>query len=142
MNTSKTDEYLTVAEIASELKLNQQTIRNWIQKGQLRAVYVGPRRVRILRSDLDRLLAGGATASAADEQTTTDPLREARQRLDPALQRARDALAADRKSDLAAALSMMVDAVEDAIATLERSAFSPPPDPPGQQLVDERNPML
>jgi len=82
------------------------------------------------------------TAPAADEQTTTDPLREARQRLDPALQRARDALAADRKSDLAAALSMMVDAVEDAIATLERSAFSPPPDPPGQQLVDERNPML
>jgi hypothetical protein len=30
MNASKADEYLTVAEIASELKLNQQTIRNWI----------------------------------------------------------------------------------------------------------------
>ena len=83
MNASKADEYLTVAEIAGELKLNQQTIRNWIQKGSLRAVYVGPRRVRILRSDLDRLLAGGATAPAADKQTTTDPLREVRERLDP-----------------------------------------------------------
>ena len=30
MNESKADEYLTVAEIAGELKLNQQTIRNWI----------------------------------------------------------------------------------------------------------------
>jgi len=140
MNTSKTDEYLTVAEIASELKLNQQTIRNWIQQGQLRAVHVGPRRVRILRSDLDRLLAGGATAPAADEQTRTDPLRATRRRLDPALQRGRDALAADRKSDLAAALSALLDAVEEAIATLERSGFSPPPDTPGQELVDERDP--
>ena len=76
MNASKADEYLTVAEIASELKLNQQTIRNWIRTGSLRAVYVGPRRVRVLRSDLDRMLAGGATAPAADEQTPTDPLRE------------------------------------------------------------------
>ena len=58
MNASKADEYLTVAEIASELKLNQQTIRNWIDQGSLRAVRVGPRRVRVLRSELDRMLAG------------------------------------------------------------------------------------
>jgi len=103
MNASKADEYLTVAEIATELKLNQQTIRNWIDQGSLRAVRVGARRVRVLRSDLDRMLGGGATAPAPDDQTPTDPLWEIRERLDPALQKARDALAADRKSDLAAA---------------------------------------
>lgn len=62
MNESKPDEYLTVAEIAGELKLNQQTVRNMIDRGQVRAVRVGARRVRVLRSDLDRFLAGGATA--------------------------------------------------------------------------------
>jgi hypothetical protein len=27
------DDFMTVAEIASILKLNQQTVRNWIQSG-------------------------------------------------------------------------------------------------------------
>ena len=27
---AESDEFLTVAEIAAELKMNQQTIRNWI----------------------------------------------------------------------------------------------------------------
>ena len=96
----------------------------------------GPRRVRGLRSELDRMLAGGATAPPAAEQTPTDPLREIRQRLDPALQRARGALAADRKSDLAAALSALLEAAEEAIDTLEQSASGPPPDAPGRQLSD------
>jgi hypothetical protein len=30
MSTSWDDEYLTVKEIAEHLKLNQQTLRNWI----------------------------------------------------------------------------------------------------------------
>ena len=96
----------------------------------------------MLRSDLERMLAGGATAPIAEEQTSTDPFREVRQRLEPALQRARDALVADRKSDLAAALSTMVDAAEEAIATLARSAVSPPPDPPGRQSSDAAGPTL
>jgi excisionase family DNA binding protein len=49
------EEFLTVAEIAAMLKLNPQTVRNWIDKGYLPAVRVG-RRVRILRSDLQQLL--------------------------------------------------------------------------------------
>jgi excisionase family DNA binding protein len=36
------------------LKLNQQTVRNWIDQGQLPAVRIG-RRVRVTRSDFDRL---------------------------------------------------------------------------------------
>jgi excisionase family DNA binding protein len=55
------DEFLTVPEIAELLTLNPQTIRNWIGRGGLPAVRVGSRRVRIRRSDLDRLLEAGAT---------------------------------------------------------------------------------
>jgi excisionase family DNA binding protein len=48
------DEFLTVAEVAELLRLNQQTIRNWIADGKLRALRVG-RRVRIARADLETL---------------------------------------------------------------------------------------
>jgi excisionase family DNA binding protein len=54
------DEFLTVAEIAELLKLNQHTIRNMIDRGELAAVRVGARRVRVRRSDLDRFLAAGS----------------------------------------------------------------------------------
>ena len=46
---------MTVAEVASILKLNQQTVRNWIDQGKLPAVHIG-RRVRIRRADFDALL--------------------------------------------------------------------------------------
>ena len=49
------DEFLTVAEVAEKLKLNQQTVRNWIDQGSLPALRVG-RRVRIKRSDFRRIL--------------------------------------------------------------------------------------
>lgn len=35
------DEFLTVAEVASILELNQQTVRNYIDRGRLPAVRVG-----------------------------------------------------------------------------------------------------
>lgn len=50
------DSFLTVAEVAEVLKLNQQTVRNWIDQGSLPALRVG-RRVRIRRSDFLRILA-------------------------------------------------------------------------------------
>jgi excisionase family DNA binding protein len=53
------EEFLTVAEVAELLKLNQQTVRNWIDQGSLPAFKVG-RRVRIRRSDLERVLDDGA----------------------------------------------------------------------------------
>jgi excisionase family DNA binding protein len=63
------EEFLTVAEVAELLKLNQQTVRNWIDQGSLPALKVG-RRVRIRRSDLERVLQNGAMGSgkaASDE---------------------------------------------------------------------------
>src|ERR1700751_2059991 len=62
MNRSEPEEeFLTVAEVAEMLKLNQQTVRNWIDHGSLPALRVG-RRVRIKRSDFDRVLAQSYTA--------------------------------------------------------------------------------
>ena len=62
-----TDEFLTVAEVAATLKLNQQTIRNWIDAGLLPALRVG-RRVRVLRRDLDQLLAEAETSATSAGQ--------------------------------------------------------------------------
>lgn len=56
MSTDEVEEsYLTVAEVAEKLKLNQQTVRNWIDQGSFPALRVG-RRVRIKRSDFERIL--------------------------------------------------------------------------------------
>ena len=52
------EEFLTVAEIAALLQLNQQTIRNRVDQGSLPALRIG-RRVRVLRSDLDQLVNSG-----------------------------------------------------------------------------------
>jgi len=60
------DSFLTVAEVAEMLKLNQQTVRNWIDQGSLPALRVG-RRVRIRRSELERLLQEGSTAHAGSD---------------------------------------------------------------------------
>ena len=63
------DTFLTVAEVAGILKLNQQTVRNWIDQGSLPALRVG-RRVRIRRSDFERILAEGYTGAANDAEAT------------------------------------------------------------------------
>ena len=69
------ESFLTVAEVAAILKLNQQTVRNWIDQGKLPAIRVG-RRVRIKRSDFERVLAAGATSSAASTATAARPTAE------------------------------------------------------------------
>jgi excisionase family DNA binding protein len=66
------EEYLTVAEVAANLKLNQQTVRNWIDRGELPALRVG-RRVRIKRSDYERLLEDGYSGGAQPERRSSGP---------------------------------------------------------------------
>ena|SRR2546421_3495336 len=70
-----TESFLTVAEVAELLKLNQQTVRNWIDQGSLPALRVG-RRVRIRRSDLERVLEAGATAPDSASATRASPSAE------------------------------------------------------------------
>jgi excisionase family DNA binding protein len=69
------DSFLTVAEVAEMLKLNQQTVRNWIDQGSLPALRVG-RRVRIRRSDLERLLEEGRTGPSPSSEQETGPSAE------------------------------------------------------------------
>ena len=47
------NDLLTVSEIATTLKVNPQTVRNWIDRGELPALRVGGRRVRVHRSALE-----------------------------------------------------------------------------------------
>jgi excisionase family DNA binding protein len=63
MTSEYEESFLTVAEVAELLRLNQQTVRNWIDAGSLPAVRVG-RRVRIKRSDLDRIVESGYQGSS------------------------------------------------------------------------------
>ena len=73
MSPSEPEEtYLTVAEVAETLKLNQQTVRNWIDQGSLPALRVG-RRVRIKRSDFERILQESYSAGAAAPSRRPSP---------------------------------------------------------------------
>jgi excisionase family DNA binding protein len=65
-----TDEVFTVAEVASILKLNQQTVRNWIDTGALPALRIG-RRVRIKRAVLEDIIEHGLQIE--DEEGSQHP---------------------------------------------------------------------
>src|ERR1700676_3716284 len=69
------DSFLTVAEVAEKLKLNQQTVRNWIDQGSLPALRMG-RRVRIKRSDFDRVVAENYNAGGGAARAEAGPSAE------------------------------------------------------------------
>jgi excisionase family DNA binding protein len=71
------DEYLTVAEIADRLKINPQTVRNWIDRGELTSVRLGSRRVRVLDSELQRFIAESAAAKGPSKKSARQALSEA-----------------------------------------------------------------
>jgi len=52
------DPWLTLAEIAEELRLSPATIRSWISKGTLRAMRAGQRKWLVRRSEVERMLRG------------------------------------------------------------------------------------
>jgi excisionase family DNA binding protein len=66
------DEMLTVAEVADLFKLNPQTLRNWIDRGELPCVRVG-RRVRIRWEDMEAFMkpAGPAMPGARPARPST-----------------------------------------------------------------------
>jgi excisionase family DNA binding protein len=64
--------FLTVAEVAEILRLNPQTVRNWIDAGTLPAIRIG-RRVRIKRADLDRILEDGYRGAPGATPPTAGP---------------------------------------------------------------------
>ena len=119
MCASWDDEYLTVKEIADRLKLNQQTIRNWIDEEKLPAVRIG-RRVRVRRVDLDAMLAQGATVEVEPQASTVAP-GEAVEQLTEALDRAGrllDRLSGARRAELIEGLQQLTEAVAAAVQAL------------------------
>src|SRR5712664_3970345 len=60
------DELLTIAEAAKLLKVSPAPLHRWLKDRRLRAYHVGPRTVRLHRSDLAKLLV--PTAAAEDTE--------------------------------------------------------------------------
>jgi len=67
------DEFLTVQEVSEYLKVNPQTVYNWLDRGELPSVRVGKRRRRIRRSDLNAFIEAGSTPAVA---STSEPAAE------------------------------------------------------------------
>lgn len=59
MSNGASDEgqLLTVREVAEELRLTQQTVRQWIRDAKLPAIRAGKRKYLVRRSDLRRVIA-------------------------------------------------------------------------------------
>jgi excisionase family DNA binding protein len=142
MSTNWDDEYLTVKEMAERLKLNQQTLRNWIDAGSLPAVRIG-RGVRVRRVDLERILAQGTTGADEPQASLVASAAtvEARELLAQALDRARRLLgrrSAVRRAELAEALQELTDTVAAALQMLSDDPGSPASDAADQGDEDSR----
>jgi excisionase family DNA binding protein len=70
---------LTLTEAATLLKVSVVTLRRWIKQGRLPAYHVGPRKVRIRRSDLAKAFTPTyqKEVSAMQESLTIKPLTDA-----------------------------------------------------------------
>jgi excisionase family DNA binding protein len=75
MSLDSSDPWLTVAEIADELRLTPATIRTWISDGTLQAKRAGKRKWLVRRSELDHMLRGEdyADAPPVPPRDPTDP---------------------------------------------------------------------
>jgi excisionase family DNA binding protein len=51
------DRWMTLAEIAAELRMSPATIRSWVSQGTLRATRAGKRKWLVRRSEFERMLA-------------------------------------------------------------------------------------
>jgi excisionase family DNA binding protein len=70
------DPWLTLAEIAEELRVNPATVRLWVRRGRLKAMRAGQRKLLVRRSELDRMLTLTDPSRAAPAQPRIpEPLR-------------------------------------------------------------------
>ena len=72
------ERFLMVAEVAERLRVSRQTVRNWIERGQLAAVRVGTRRVRVREDELEWFLAAGETSQPSEPVGGHRPARSDR----------------------------------------------------------------
>lgn len=102
------DELLTVAEIAERLKLNAQTIRNWIDLGELSSIRLGSRRVRVLESELARFIAESSSARSPTVDSARQTYAEALQGVPAATGDADEAAALRRLAKASTALARVL----------------------------------
>jgi excisionase family DNA binding protein len=67
------EEYLSPAQVADELQVTTVTVRRWIASGELPAAKAGPRKWRIRRSDVERMLSADARGARATAVASEDP---------------------------------------------------------------------
>jgi excisionase family DNA binding protein len=91
------DPWLTLAEIAEELRVNPATVRLWVSRGRLKATRAGQRKLLVRRSELERMLTPTAVGDTEAVRPPVTPLRpvfsrplmgqvaRARANLDPAV---------------------------------------------------------
>lgn len=48
-------DWMTVQEVADELVLSSQTIRDWIKSGRLKAEWISNRTIRVPKAELEKL---------------------------------------------------------------------------------------
>lgn len=66
MRSTALDQWLTLEQIAEELQLNIETVREWVRTKRLVAYKPG-RSYRVKREDLDRFLASHRTTEQAQD---------------------------------------------------------------------------
>jgi excisionase family DNA binding protein len=76
-DTSSTDAdpWLTPEQVGEELQVHPATVRLWIRTGRLRATRVG-RSWRVRRSEIDRVLASGASPARTERVGEDRPSAE------------------------------------------------------------------
>ena len=112
------DPWLTLAEIAEELRVNPATVRQWVAKGQLKASRAGVRKWIVRRSELQRMLAANDVGS--------EPGASARGAEDQALVANGRADARPPATDAQSAIALLQIANESFANALDASAFAPP----------------
>jgi len=105
-----------VAEIAALLKVNQQTVRNWIDRGELASVRAGARRVRVRRRDLEAYLQSSRESVRNRRAGDLDEAKAAVQAATRAVQASISA--GDEASALLAALRELRGAVDRLLRAL------------------------
>lgn len=105
--------FLTVADVAELLKVNPQTVRNWIDRGELPAVRVGARRVRVRQDDLEAFIA----PALSNERGDADDPGELRATFADALEHVRAGI--DDDVELAIALRSLAEAATRLARALE-----------------------
>jgi excisionase family DNA binding protein len=80
VDTPKSDEdpWLTVQQVSKELGVHEATVRTWISTKRLAASRPGPRRLRVRRSEVDRLLRsdpsfGHSPSPSPPQEAAPDP---------------------------------------------------------------------